>query len=110
MDVAVSEFFVELIAGLNPFGEGVFKSLPIFCPNRFTHGMKMSPDELVQVFSELWPESGAYSEEGDDVVELILCELPVERFRSVVEDVISFSNLFHQMSHTVLSLRQLFEA
>src|SRR6266568_4835497 len=104
MDVAVSVLFVEFIAAVNPFLEGLFKPLPVLQMNGFGHGMKMCFDEPVQVLGELWPESGAYSEEGDDLVELVLCQLPVERFRRVVEDVIPFSNLFHQMRHTVLSL------
>ena len=110
MDEAVSVFFVELVAALNAFLEGLFKLPPVLCTNGFTHGMKMCFDEAVQVFSELWPESSAYSEEGDDLVELVLCKIPVERPRGVVEDMIPFSNLLHQMGHSVLSFRQLFEA
>lgn len=110
MDEAVSVFFVELVAALNAFLEGLFKLPPVSCTNGFTHGMKMCFDEAVQVFSELWPESSAYSEERDDLVELVLCKLPVERPRGVVEDMIPFSNLLHQMGHSVLSFRQLFEA
>jgi len=95
MDVSVSVFFVELIASLNTFLEGLFKSPPVLRTNSLTQRMKMCFYEAVQVFGELRPESRAYSEEGDDLVELVLCELPVERLRSVVEDVIPFSNLFH---------------
>src|SRR6266516_6684218 len=105
MDEAVSVLLVELITTLNPFLEGLFKPLPVLCTNGFAHEMEMCLDETVQVFSELRPESGADSEEGDDLVELVLCQLPVERFRGIVEDVISFSDLFHQMRHTVLRLR-----
>src|SRR5438445_10962781 len=110
MDVCVSIFFVQLVAVLNTFLEGLFKLLPVLRTNGFTHGMKMHFDEAVQVFGELWPESSAYSEEGDDLVELVLCQLPVERSRGVVENMIPFSNLLHQMGHSVLSFRQLFEA
>src|SRR5712691_5526469 len=110
MDEAVSVFFVELIAALNAFLEGFFESPPVLRTNGLTHGMKMRFDETIQVVSELWPESSAYSEEGDDLVELVLCKLPVERPRGVVEDMIPFSNLLHQVGHSVLSFRQLFEA
>ena len=110
MDEAVSVFFVELIAALNASLEGFFKSPPVLSTNSFTHGMKMRFDEAVQVFSEFWPEGSTYSEEGDDLVELVMCQLPVERSRSVVEDMIPFSNFFHQVGHSVLSFRQLLEA
>ena len=110
MDEAVSIFFVKLVAALNAFLEGFFESPPVLCTNGFTHGMKMRFDEAIQIFSELWPESSPYSEEGDDLVELVLCQLPVERFRSIVEDMISFPNFLHQVGHSVLSFRQLFEA
>ena len=110
MDEAISVLLVELVTALNTFLERLLKSPPVLCANGLRHGMKMRFYESVQVFSELWPEGGAYSEEGDDLVELILGELPVERLCSVVEDVIPFSNLLHQMCHAVLSLGQLLEA
>src|SRR5437667_11772841 len=110
MDVAVSVFFVELVAPLNPFLEGLFKPLPVLCTNGFTHGMKMRLDETVQVLSELRPESSTYSEPGDDLVELVLRQLPVKRLRARVEHVMPFSDLFHQMRHTVLRLGWLSEA
>jgi len=107
---AVSVFLVELVAALDALLEGLFKSLPILCANCVVHGMKMRLYECIQVFSELRPESGAYPEKSDDLVELVLRELPIERLGSVVENMIPFSNLLHQMCHPMLSLGKLFEA
>src|SRR6267143_904776 len=101
MDEAVSVFFVELVAGLNPLLEFLFKLPPVLYANCLAHGMKVCFDETVQVFGELWPESGAYSEESDDLVKLVLRQLPVERLRSIVKNMIPFPNLFHKMGHAV---------
>src|SRR3979409_2576338 len=101
---------MELVAGLNPVLEFLFKLPPVLYANCLTHGMKVCFDETVQVFGELRPESGADSEQGDYLVKLVLRQFPVERLRSIVKNMIPVSNLFHEMGHAVLCPGKLFEA